>query len=78
VDSNGGITGFSTATDTATITVSSVDGAPALTPSSRTLTAITEDQTTDVTAPGQTVASIIGSASAISTPERLRALRSPL
>ena len=58
--SNGGTTAFSTATDTAHLTVASLNDAPVLTPISPTLTAITEDQTSNVSDPGQTVASFIG------------------
>src|SRR6202051_3942444 len=58
--SNGGTTAFSTATDTAHLTVASVNDAPVLTPISPTLTAITEDQTSNVSDPGQTVSSFIG------------------
>ena len=57
---NGGTTAFSTATDTAHLTVASVNDAPVLTPVSPTLTAITEDQITNVSDPGQTVSSFIG------------------
>ena len=59
VDSStpGGTTAFSTASDTASITVTSVNDAPVLTPSAPTLTTITEDQTTNA---GQTVASFVG------------------
>ena len=57
---NGGTTAFSTATDTAHLTVASVNDAPVLTPISPTLTAITEDQTSNVSDPGQTVSSFIG------------------
>ncbi|WP_051283782.1 FG-GAP-like repeat-containing protein, partial [Desulforegula conservatrix] len=54
---NGGTTAFSTSMDTASITVTSVNDAPVLTPATPTLTTITEDDTTNA---GQTVASIIG------------------
>ena len=57
---NGGTTAFSTATDTAHLAVTSVNDAPVLAPISPTLTAITEDQTANVTDPGQTVSSFIG------------------
>ena len=40
---NGGITAFSTATDTAAITVTAVNDAPVLTPATPTLPTITED-----------------------------------
>ncbi|CAN5827646.1 hypothetical protein BH11PSE8_BH11PSE8_11700 [soil metagenome] len=55
---NGGTSAFSTASDTASITVSDVNDAPVLTPASPSLTTITEDQTSNV---GQTVASFLGS-----------------
>src|SRR5439155_1492147 len=57
---NGGTSAFSTATDTATITVTSVNDAPVLTPATE-LIGITEDQTSNVSDPGQTVASFLGS-----------------
>ncbi len=57
---NGGTTAFSTATETATITVNSVNDAPVLDNSGvMTLSSITEDQTNHA---GQTIASIIASA----------------
>jgi len=57
---NGGITAFSTATDTAALTVTAVNDAPVLDNSgAMTLTTITEDQTSNS---GNTVASIISSA----------------
>ena len=60
VTSNGGTTAFSTAIDTITVNVSSVNDAPVLDNSgSMTLTAITED---DINNAGQSVASIILSA----------------
>ena len=55
---NGGTSAFSTATDTASITVTAVNDAPVLTPIAPTLTSITEDQIANA---GQTVASIVGS-----------------
>ena len=53
----GGTTAFSTATDTASITVTAVNDAPVLTPAAPLFTGITEDQTTNG---GQTVASLLG------------------
>ena len=55
--SNGGTTAFSTAVDTASITVSAINDAPVLTPVGPVLSGITEDQTSNA---GQTVASIVG------------------
>ena len=43
-----------------TVTINGTNDAPVLTPISPTLTTITEDQTTNVTDPGQTVSSFIG------------------
>lgn len=57
--SNGGDTAFSSATDTATITVTAVNDAPVLTPASPSLTTITEDETTNS---GDLVSAIVGSA----------------
>src|SRR5207244_4440643 len=54
---NGGTSAFSTATDTATMTVTSVNDAPVLTASAPSLTGITEDQTGNA---GQAVASFLG------------------
>ncbi|WNM63854.1 DUF4347 domain-containing protein [Candidatus Nitrospira neomarina] len=55
---NGGTTAFSTATDTASITVTAVNDAPVLTPASPTLTTITEDDTSNS---GDLVSAIVGS-----------------
>ena len=54
----GGTTAFSTASDSAHLTVTSVNDAPVLTSFNPTLTTITEDQTTNG---GQTVSSFVGS-----------------
>jgi plastocyanin len=62
---NGGTTAFSAGTDTATITVDSVNDAPNLTPSNPTLTTINEDDIGNI---GQSVASFItGSVSDVDT-----------
>src|SRR5207245_1109844 len=53
----GGTSAFSTASDTASITVTSVNDAPVLTPALPTLSAITEDQTTNG---GEMVATLLG------------------
>ncbi|MES2992095.1 MAG: DUF4347 domain-containing protein [Pseudomonadota bacterium] len=53
----GGATAFSAASDTASISVASVNDAPVLAASAPMLTSITEDQTTNA---GQTVASFVG------------------
>ncbi|MDR4503110.1 MAG: DUF4347 domain-containing protein [Nitrospirales bacterium] len=45
VSTNGGTTAYSSATDTASLTVTAVNDAPVLTPASPTLTSITEDDT---------------------------------
>jgi hypothetical protein len=58
---NGGTTAFSSATDTATLTVASVNDAPVLTPAAPALVAITEDAVANA---GQTVASFLGASSA--------------
>jgi hypothetical protein len=55
---HGGTTAFSTATDTASITVTAVNDAPVLTPASPTLTTITEDDTSNS---GDLVSAIVGS-----------------
>ncbi|MCB9775988.1 MAG: DUF4347 domain-containing protein [Nitrospiraceae bacterium] len=55
---NGGTMAFSTATDTASITVTAVNDAPVLTSASPTLTSITEDQTNNS---GDLVSAIVGS-----------------
>ncbi|MBF0154364.1 MAG: DUF4347 domain-containing protein, partial [Magnetococcales bacterium] len=55
--STGGTTAFSTATDTASITVTAVNDAPVLAAAAPSLTTITEDQTANA---GQTVASFLG------------------
>ncbi|MFG6456458.1 DUF4347 domain-containing protein [Pelomonas nitida] len=55
---NGGTTAFSNGTAQASLTVTSVNDAPVLTPASPTLTGLTDS---DINNAGQTVASIIGS-----------------
>ncbi len=58
IGGTGGATAFSSATDAATLTVTSVNDAPVLTPSgARTLTAINEDP---IANPGNSVASVVG------------------
>jgi len=54
---NGGTTGFSTATDTASITVTALNNAPVLTPAAPSLPSITEDDTTN---PGELVSTLLG------------------
>ena len=54
---NGGTTAFSTATDTASITVTAVNDAPVLTSASPALTPITEDETHNA---GDVVLAIVG------------------
>lgn len=56
---NGGTTEFSSASDTASITVSDLNDAPTLNPSSPSLTPITEDETTNS---GDLVSSLLGGA----------------
>ncbi|MFN6994739.1 MAG: DUF4347 domain-containing protein, partial [Aquincola tertiaricarbonis] len=56
--SNGGSTAFSTAADTASITVTSVNDAPVMSPATPALPTITEAQTTNT---GSTVATLVGS-----------------
>ena len=58
VSVNGGTTAFSTATDTASLTVTAVNDAPVLTPATPSLTTITEDDTSNG---GDLVSAIVGS-----------------
>ncbi|MEO5371754.1 MAG: Ig-like domain-containing protein, partial [Magnetococcus sp. DMHC-1] len=58
---NGGTTAFSTASDTATITVTAVNDAPVLAAAAPTLTTISEDATGNA---GDTVAALLGASSA--------------
>ncbi len=70
--SNGGSTAFSTATDTAHITVTTdANHAPVLTPSSPTLAMITEDQTNPA---GTTIATLLGSHVSDADPEALQGI----
>ena len=58
VSTNGGTTAYSTATDTASITVTGVNDAPVLTPIAPSLTSLTEDDTGNS---GDLVSAIVGS-----------------
>ena len=59
-DSFTAVSSDGTASQLVTVTINGTNDAPVLTPIGPTLTTITEDQTTNVTDPGQTVLSFIG------------------